>query len=94
MRMELAAALHHFAFKSVGPETNDALRSQKTVNSKKEAVFFELHEEDTEACQLGRAAGAAGTGSAVRSGTSGKVTHFASLFKLCFRVFSGVISIF
>ena len=36
--MELAAALHHL---------NDALRSQKTVSSKEEAVYFELHDEDT-----------------------------------------------
>ena len=37
MRVELAA----------GPETNDALRSQKTVNPKEDAVFFELYDEDT-----------------------------------------------
>ena len=30
VRMELAAALHH----SAGPETNDAVRSQKTVSSR------------------------------------------------------------
>ena len=47
VRMELAAALHHSAFKSAGPETNDTLRRQKTVNSKEEAVFFELYDEDT-----------------------------------------------
>ena len=47
VRMELAAALHHSANKSAGPETNDALRSQKTVNSREEAVFFELFDEDT-----------------------------------------------
>ena len=41
VRMELAAALHHSAFKSAGPETNDALRSQKTVNSREEVVFFD-----------------------------------------------------
>ena len=45
--MELAAALHHSAYKGAGPETNDALRSQKTVNSREEAVFFELCDEDT-----------------------------------------------
>ena len=47
VRMELAAALHHSAFKGAGPETNDALRSQRTVNSREEAVFFELYDEDT-----------------------------------------------
>ena len=46
-RVTVAAALHHSASKSVGPETNDASRSQKTVNSKKKAVFFELYDEDT-----------------------------------------------
>ena len=45
--MELAAALHHSAYKGAGPETNDALRSQKTVNSKEDAVFFEVYDEDT-----------------------------------------------
>ena len=45
--MELAAALHHSASKSAGPETNDAIRSQKTVNSTEEGVFFELYDEDT-----------------------------------------------
>ena len=47
MRMELTAALHHSASKSAGPVTHDALRSQKTVNSKEEAVFFEQYDEDT-----------------------------------------------
>ena len=47
MRMELAAALQHSAYKGAGPEANDALRSQKTVNSKGDAVFYELYDEDT-----------------------------------------------
>ena len=47
VRMELAAALHHSAYKDAGPETNDALRSQETVNSREGAVFFELYDEDT-----------------------------------------------
>ena len=46
VRMELAAALHHCAYKGAGLETNDALRSQTTVNSRKDAVFFELYDED------------------------------------------------
>ena len=45
VRMELAAARHHSAFKGAG--THDAPRSQKTVNSRQEAVFFELYDEDT-----------------------------------------------
>ena len=47
MRMELAAALHHSSFRGAGLETHDAPRSQKTVNSREEAVFFELYDEDT-----------------------------------------------
>ena len=47
VRKELTAALHHSASKSAGPEMHDALRSQKTVNSKEDAVFFELYDEDT-----------------------------------------------
>ena len=47
MRMELAAALLHSAFKGAGPVTNDAVRSQKTVNSREDAVFFELYDEET-----------------------------------------------
>ena len=47
VRMELAAALHHSSFRGAGPETHDAPRSQKTVNSREEAVFFELYDEDT-----------------------------------------------
>ena len=47
MRMELAAALHHSSFRGAGPETHDAPPSQKTVNSREEAVFFELFDEDT-----------------------------------------------
>ena len=45
--MELAAALHHSASQSARFETNDFLRSQKTVNSKEEAVIFELYDEHT-----------------------------------------------
>ena len=30
-----------------GPETHDAPRSQKTVNSREEAVYFDLYDEDT-----------------------------------------------
>ena len=45
--MELAAALHHSAYKGAGPETLDAVRSQKTANSREEAVYFELFDEDT-----------------------------------------------
>ena len=44
MRTELTAALHHSASKSAGPEMHDALRSQKTVNSK-DAVFFEFYDD-------------------------------------------------
>ena len=48
VRMELAAALHHSSsFRGAGPETYDASRSQKTVDSREEAVFFELYDEDT-----------------------------------------------
>ena len=47
VRMELAAALHHSSFRGAGPETHDAPRSQKTVNSREDAVFFELFDEDT-----------------------------------------------
>ena len=47
VRMELTAALHHSAPKCAGPATHDAPRSQKTVNSKGEAVLFELFDEDT-----------------------------------------------
>ena len=47
VRMELTAALHHSAPKSAGPETYDAPWSQKTVNSKVDAVLFELFDEDT-----------------------------------------------
>ena len=43
--MELAAALHHS--RDVGPGKNDGLRAQKTVNSREDAVFFELFDEDT-----------------------------------------------
>ena len=46
VRMELTAALHHSAFKGAGPETHDAPRSQKTVNSKREAELFSLFEEE------------------------------------------------
>ena len=46
VRMELTAALHHSAFRGAGPETYDAPRSQKTVNSKREAELFSLFEED------------------------------------------------
>ena len=45
VRMELAAALHHS--RDVGPGKNDGLRAQKTVNSREDAVFFELFDEDT-----------------------------------------------
>ena len=44
--MELTAALHHSAFKGAAPETHDAPRSQKTVNSKREAELFSLFEEE------------------------------------------------
>ena len=47
VRMELAAALHHSSFRGAGPETHDAPRSQKTVNSREEAVYFDLYDEDT-----------------------------------------------
>ena len=43
--MELAAALHHS--REVGPGKNDGLRAQKTFNSREDAVFFELFDEDT-----------------------------------------------
>ena len=43
--MELAAALHHS--RDVGSGKNDGLRAQKTVNSREDAVFFELFDEDT-----------------------------------------------
>ena len=46
VRMELAAALHHSAFKGAMFETHDAPRSQKTVNSKREAELFSLFEEE------------------------------------------------
>ena len=46
VRMELTAALHHSAFKGAGFETHDAPRSQKTVNSKREAELFSLFEEE------------------------------------------------
>ena len=39
VRVELTAALHNSAFKGAGFETHDAPRSQKTVNSKREAVL-------------------------------------------------------
>ena len=45
VRMELAAALHHS--RDVGSGKNDGLRAQKTVNSREDAVFFELFDEDT-----------------------------------------------
>ena len=45
--MELAAALHHSSFRGAGPETHDSPLSQKTVNSREDAVFFELFDEDT-----------------------------------------------
>ena len=47
-------ALHHSAYKSAGPETQDALQSKKTVNSREDAVYFE--------------AGATGAGSAAHRG--------------------------
>ena len=47
VRMELAAGLHHSSFRGAGPETHDAPRSQRTANSREEAVFFELYDEDT-----------------------------------------------
>ena len=43
--MELATALHHS--RDVGSGKNDGLRAQKTVNSREDAVFFELFDEDT-----------------------------------------------
>ena len=46
LRMELTAALQLSAFKGAGPETNDSPRSQKTVNSKREAELFSLFEEE------------------------------------------------
>ena len=46
VRMELAAVLHHSASKSAGPETNDASRSQKTVNSREDAELFDLYKEE------------------------------------------------
>ena len=46
VRMELTAALHHSAFKGAGFETHDAPRSQKTVNSKRDAELFSLFEEE------------------------------------------------
>ena len=46
VRMELTAALHHSAFKGAGFETHDAPRSQKTVNSKREAELFSLFGEE------------------------------------------------
>ena len=45
VRMEVAAAMHHS--RDVGPGKNDGLRAQKTVNSREDAVFFELFDEDT-----------------------------------------------
>ena len=47
VRMELAAATHCSAYKGAGAQTSDASRSQKTVNSREVAVFFELYDEDT-----------------------------------------------
>ena len=47
VRMELAAAPFRSSYKSAGPETHDALRSQKTVNSREDAVCFELFDEYT-----------------------------------------------
>ena len=47
MRVELAAALHHSSFRGAGPETHDAPRSQKTVNSREDSVYFDLYDEDT-----------------------------------------------
>ena len=44
--MELTGALHHSAFKCAWFETHDAPRSQKTVNSKREAELFSLFEEE------------------------------------------------
>ena len=43
--MELAAALHHSAFRGAGPVTYDALRSHKTVNSKEGTEFFAMSED-------------------------------------------------
>ena len=45
VRMELAAALHHSAFRGAGPETYDALRSQKTVNSREGTEFYAMFED-------------------------------------------------
>ena len=47
VRMELAAALHHSSFRGAGPVAHHAPRSQKTVNCREGAVYFELFDEDT-----------------------------------------------
>ena len=75
MRMELAAALHHSAYKGAVPETKDGLRSQKTVNSREDAVFFELYDEDTAGWRppsLGEPPGT-DTGSAAHRGADHRV---------------------
>ena len=54
MRMELTEALHHSASKGAGPETHDAPRSQKTVNSMSEAELFTLFEEELGGTRPGR----------------------------------------
>ena len=45
--LRLLARLDIAPFKGAGPETHDGPRSQKTVNSGEEAVFFKLFDEDT-----------------------------------------------
>ena len=54
VRMELAAALHHFSFRGAGPETYDASWSQMTANSREDSVFFDLYDQDTEGARPDR----------------------------------------
>ena len=73
VRMGLAAALHHS--RDVGPGKNDGLRAQKTVNSREDAVFFELFDEDTAGVRptgSGRAPWATGAGSEAHRGADGR----------------------
>ena len=57
VRMELAAALHHSSFRSAGPETYDAPRSQMTANSREDSVYFDLYDEYTEGARPDRLVG-------------------------------------
>ena len=57
VRMELAAALHHSAFRCAGPETYDAPRSQMTANSREDSVYFDLYDEYTEGARPDRLVG-------------------------------------